>query len=99
MLGGIREVFRYRNVWLNFIGCGAITGPMLAFGGLWGVPFLVSQYGYSTSRAAFVTSVMLVAWAVGSPIAGALSDRMRRRKLPIVTAGAVWRSTAATAVP
>ena len=87
MLGGIREVFRYRNVWLNFIGCGAITGPMLAFGGLWGVPFLVSQYGYSTSRAAFVTSVMLVAWAVGSPIAGALSDRMSRRKLPLVTGG------------
>lgn len=89
MLGGIREVFRYRNVWLNFIGCGAITGPMLAFGGLWGVPFFVSQYGYSTSRAAFVTSVMLVAWAVGGPIAGALSDRMRRRKLPIVTGGAL----------
>lgn len=87
MLGGIREVFRYRNVWLNFIGCGAITGPMLAFGGLWGVPFLVSQYRLSTAQAAFVTSVMLVAWAVGSPLAGALSDRLRRRKLPILAGG------------
>lgn len=87
MLGGISEVFRYRNIWLNFIGCGAITGPMLAFGGLWGVPFLVSQYGMSTGQAAFVTSVMLVAWAVGSPIAGALSDRLRRRKLPILAGG------------
>jgi len=89
MLGGIGEVFRYRNVWLNFIGCGAITGPMLAFGGLWGVPFLVSQYGLSTAEAAFVTSVMLVAWAVGSPLAGVLSDRLRRRKLPIVAGGAL----------
>ncbi|MBS0335788.1 MAG: MFS transporter [Proteobacteria bacterium] len=89
MLGGIREVFRYRNVWLNFIGCGAITGPMLAFGGLWGVPFLVSQYGMSTGQAAFVTSVMLVAWAVGSPIAGALSDRLHRRKLPILAGGSI----------
>jgi sugar phosphate permease len=87
MLGGIREVFRYRNVWLNFIGCGAITGPMLAFGGLWGVPFLSSQYGLSIAQAAFVTSVMLVAWAFGSPIAGALSDRMHRRKLPILVGG------------
>lgn len=87
MLGGIREVFRYRNVWLIFIGCGAITGPMLAFGGLWGVPFLSSQYGLSIAQAAFVTSVMLVAWAFGSPIAGALSDRMHRRKLPILVGG------------
>lgn len=87
MLGGIREVFRYRNVWLNFIGCGAITGPMLAFGGLWGVPFLASQYSLSTAQAAFVTSVMLVAWAFGSPVAGALSDRLRRRKLPILIGG------------
>ena len=89
MLGGIAEVFRYRNVWLNFIGCGAVTGPMLAFGGLWGVPFLVSQYRLSTAQAAFVTSVMLVAWAVGSPMAGALSDRIRRRKIPILAGGSI----------
>ncbi len=89
MLGGIREVFRYRNVWLNFIGCGAITGPMLAFGGLWGVPFLVSQYGLSTAQAAFVTSILLVAWAVGSPLAGVLSDRLNRRKLPIIVGGTI----------
>lgn len=87
MLGGIREVFRHRNVWLIFIGCGAITGPMLAFGGLWGVPFLSSQYGLTTAQAAFVTSVMLVAWSVGSPLAGALSDRLRRRKLPLLAGG------------
>ncbi len=89
MLGGIREVFRYRNVWLNFVGCGAITGPMLAFGGLWGVPFLASQYGLTTAHAALVTSAMLVAWAVGGPIAGALSDRLRRRKLPLLVGGAL----------
>lgn len=87
ILGGIREVFRHRNVWLIFIGCGAITGPMLAFGGLWGVPFLSSQYGLSTAEAAFVTSVMLVAWSVGSPLAGVLSDRLRRRKLPLLAGG------------
>lgn len=88
MLGGIGEVFQHRNVWLIFIGCGAITGPMLAFGGLWGVPFLSSQYGMSTAQAAFVTSVMLIAWSVGSPVAGALSDRLGRRKMPLLVGGA-----------
>lgn len=89
MLGGIRSVFGYRNVWLIFIGCGAVTGPMLAFGGLWGVPFLTSQYGLTTAQAAFVTSTMLVAWSVGSPIAGALSDRLHLRRLPLLIGGAL----------
>ncbi len=98
MLGGVYEVFRYRNVWLIFIGCGAITGPMLAFGGLWGVPFLVSNYGLTTAEAALVTSVMLVAWAVASPIAGALSDKLHRRKVPILSGGLIAASLWATLI-
>ena len=89
MLGGIVEVLRYRNVWTGFIACGAITGPVLAFGGLWGVPYFVQHYGMSTREAAVMTSTLLVAWAVGGPLAGALSDRMRLRKLPIIAGGAV----------
>lgn len=89
MLGGIYAVFRYRNVWLIFIGCGAITGPILAFSGLWGVPFLTSQYGLTTAQAALVTSLMIVAWSVGGPVAGALSDRLHRRKFPLLAGGAL----------
>lgn len=89
MLGGIAEVLRYRNVWIGFVACGAITGPVLAFGGLWGVPYFVQHYGMSTREAAVMTSTLLVAWAVGGPLAGALSDRLRLRKLPIVAGGAV----------
>ena len=89
MLGGILKVLRYPNVWFSFVACGAITGPVLAFGGLWGVPFLVTHYSMSTASAAFVTSVLLVAWAVGGPIVGALSDRLRRRKAPIAVGGIV----------
>lgn len=89
MLGGIREVLRYPNVWFSFVACGAITGPVLAFGGLWGVPFLVTHYGMSTANAAFVASVLLVAWAVGGPIVGAMSDRVKRRKAPIAIGGIV----------
>lgn len=89
MLGGILKVLRYPNVWFSFVACGAITGPVLAFGGLWGVPFLVTHYGMTTASAAFVTSVLLIAWAVGGPLVGALSDRLGRRKAPIAVGGTI----------
>lgn len=92
-LAGLREVLRYRNTWLLAIVPGGITGTLLAFAGLWGVPWLTTAYGLSTAQAAGVTSLLLVAWAAGGPAFGALSDRLGRRKplylagLAVVTAG------------
>lgn len=76
----LREVLRYRNMWLMFLAPQGVVGATLSFGGLWGVPYLVSVYGYSTERAAFYCSALLLAWAAGGPAFGALSDRLRERK-------------------
>jgi MFS family permease len=88
MLAQLREVLRYRNPWLLFAIPGAISGILLTFAGLWGVPFLVSQYGFSVRDAAFVTSAMLVVWSVSSMAYGPISERMGRRK-PVYVAGLV----------
>ena len=85
---GIRQALAARNVWLVSLISGAVAGPTLTFGGLWGVPFLTAHYGLTTSQAAVVTSLLLVSWAMGAPIAGALSDRWRRRK-PLYALGAL----------
>ena len=84
----VASTLRTRNVWLIFIISGAVSGPTLTFGGLWGVPFLSTHYGISTAQAAMITSLLLVCWAVGGPAVGAVSDRLRRRK-PIYAVGAV----------
>jgi len=88
LLGGFRSVFAYRNTWLIFFAQGGIVGPILAFTGLWGTPFLQARYGLATRQAAAVCSVMIVCWAIASPIAGARSDRIGRRK-PIYLGGAI----------
>ena len=80
VLAGFRQVFRYRNTWLIFFAQGGIVGPILAFTGLWGAPFLKVRYALPPAEAAAVCSVMIVCWAVASPISGALSDRIGRRK-------------------
>jgi predicted MFS family arabinose efflux permease len=77
---GLRDVLRYRNTWILFVSPQGVTGATISFGGLWGVPFLVSVYGFSQERAALYCSILMIAWAVGGPMFGALSDRVGARK-------------------
>jgi MFS family permease len=88
VLESILRTLATRNVWLVFLVSGAVSGPILTFGGLWGVPFLSTHYGISTAQASMITSLLLVCWAVAGPVIGALSDRQRRRK-PLYALGAI----------
>jgi MFS family permease len=80
VLAGMAEVLRYRNTWLLLLAPGGVVGCVLTFSGLWGIPFLTAHYGMTATRAAAVTSGLLVAWALGGPLLGAASDRLGRRK-------------------
>jgi MFS family permease len=80
IVGGLRAVLGYRNTWLLSIAPGGVAGTLLAFAGLWGVPYLATAYGMSTAEAAGATSTVMVAWALGGPAFGAASDRLGRRK-------------------
>ena len=88
VFSGIREVFRYRNTWLLYLVPGAVVGSVLTFAGLWGVPYLTTHYGMEKTAAASVCSALLVAWAVGGPLFGWLSDHLGHRK-PLYTLGCV----------
>jgi MFS family permease len=87
-VAGLGELLRYRNTWLLFLIPGGIVGAVLTFSGLWGVSFLTSNYGLPATAAAAINTTLLVAWAVGGPIFGALSDRIGRRK-PLYVGGCV----------
>jgi sugar phosphate permease len=87
LLKGFRHVFAYRNTWLIFLAQGGFVGSILAFTGLWGPPYLRTRFGVPPTTAAAVCSVMIVCWAIASPLCGYLSDRIQRRK-PIYLAGA-----------
>lgn len=82
----LKKVVRERDTWLLFLAAGFSSAPLLTFAGLWGVPYLTQIYGLERSQAALLTSTMLLAWAVGGPTLGALSDRIQRRKPPYLFA-------------
>jgi len=64
-------------------GC-ALVGPVLAFGGLWGVPYLMQSYGIDRPAAAGAVSLLFVGFGVGAPFLGWYSDHIGRRRLPLL---------------
>jgi sugar phosphate permease len=85
---GFRRIFSYRNTWLIFFAQGGFVGAVLSFTGLWGPPYLRQRFNLPLTTASAVCSVMIVCWAVASPLAGYVSDKMRRRK-PVYLGGAI----------
>ena len=78
----LRSVVTKKETWLLFFAGGLSAAPVLTFAGLWGVPYLTQVHGLERTQAASITSTMLIAWAIGAPVLGAISDRLGRRKLP-----------------
>lgn len=83
LLGG---VLRSSQAWLA-AGVGlAYTGTMLAFAGLWAVPFLSTAYGFSRAEAAGQASLLFIGWAIAAPFIGWMADRTGWWR-PILVAG------------
>ena len=89
----IRDQHAAKHLWQNVvIGCKNsqtwISSLMAlffyvstaTFAGLWGIPFIQATYGISTERAGFAISMIFVGWAIGGPIIGIYSDRIRQKK-------------------
>ncbi|MBA4423592.1 MAG: MFS transporter, partial [Syntrophus sp. (in: bacteria)] len=76
----------------SLVGCG-LTGPVLAFAGLWGVPFFTTLHGISTAASSAITSTLLICYAVGATLLGVLSDRIGLRK-PVMQIGSIVASLA-----
>ena len=80
ILGDLSTVFRYRNTWILTIVPASLMGPVLAFAGLWGIPYLTTHYELTPVKSASLISALLISCALGAPVLGALSERTGRRK-------------------
>jgi MFS family permease len=83
-LAGLGVIVRHRQTWLIALSGLGTSAPLLGFASLWGVPFLETAYGLPRTHAATLTSMLFVGWGVGAPLFGWLSDRIGRRKAPLV---------------
>ena len=78
---GLKNVCANTQTWLATLAAAGLTGALLAFGGLWGVPYLMKARAIDKPDAASFISIIFVGWAIGAPFFGWLSDRIRRRRI------------------
>ena len=81
---GLRRVAANRETWLNAVAGLGSTGPLLAFAGLWGVPYLQAVHDIDRVAAGTVTSVTFIGWGIGAPLIGWFSDRIGKRRSPLI---------------
>jgi len=72
-----------------FVGLGSY-GTLLVLLGAWGVPYFMQVYSMTRDAAANFMLVMLIGHAAGLVILGFISDRLQRRKLPILASAFVY---------
>lgn len=80
LLHGLTVVCKNRKIWINAFASFCLYSPLLAFAGLWGVPFLQEVYHMRREEASFCSSMIFLGFAILGPLFGYLSDRLKMRK-------------------
>jgi MFS family permease len=86
LLAGLRQVARTPQTWIVGLFSAALAANMSGFAVLWAVPYMMRAHGLERPAAAASVSLIMIGWAIGSPLLGWFSDRIRRRKPPMLLA-------------
>lgn len=85
---GIKHVLYCSRTWLAAIyGC-LMVAPIAAFTELWSVPFFMEVSSLSRTKAAALSSLVFIGIAIGGPINGWLSEKLKMRK-PVMAVGCI----------
>jgi len=68
---------------IGFIGS-CLYLPVMVFGDLWGVQYIKMVAHVTKVEAAQIVSMLYWGWIVGAPLSGWFSDKIERRKLPMM---------------
>lgn len=74
-------VISNKKSWLAALYAGLMYTPTLAFGELWGIPFLTEGHSISRAFAGKIVPCMFLGWIFGSPLFGLLAEKYHRNNL------------------
>lgn len=77
-------IIRNKQIWVNgMYGC-LVYLPTTVFAELWGIPYLMHAHGLTASAAGLANSVLFLGFIIGAPLMGYMSDKLSRRKFPML---------------
>jgi MFS family permease len=77
------SIMKSSQMWIAGIIGGLLYVSTSAFAELWGNPYLRVAHGFTPDQAAVAVSFIFAGWVVGGPLAGWISDTIKRRSLPL----------------
>lgn len=81
---GLYLVIMNRQVWIISLFGMLMYVPLVIIGDLWGVSFVEKVFGVPEAIAPMIITAMFFGVAIGSPIFTNLSDRISKRRLPMI---------------
>jgi len=80
------HIIKNPQMWLiGAVGC-LFYLPAAVFLELWGFPYLESVYEISAKQTGEVISLAFLGWIIAGPSIGAISDKIKQRRLPLILA-------------
>ena len=77
-------IVRNKQIWINgMYGC-LVYLPTTVFAELWGIPYLRHAHELTQHNANFCNSLLFLGFTIGAPTMGFISDKLKRRKLPML---------------
>lgn len=80
----ISTVFFNWRTWPGFFVFGGMFGSLISFIGTWGVSYMMDTYNISNAKASTFTMTVTLGLMLGSLAVGTISDKLRRRKTPLL---------------
>lgn len=80
LLTGLKITSSNTQSWLVACYGGLMYAPTIVLGSLWGVTFLMTQYGITPISASKLISIFFTGWAAGSVLFGWFSDHIGKRR-------------------
>ncbi|MFZ4076840.1 MAG: MFS transporter, partial [Legionellaceae bacterium] len=83
----IKAIFSYRDVFLFCCCSGLMVGPLEGFADVWGSEFLKQVYGFNTTVANTLPSLIFMGMCLGGPILSIIAEKIGYYLSVIITAG------------
>ena len=78
------RVFSNSQNWFAGLYTSLLNLPTFLLGAIWGIAYLSQVHNFSEILSSGITAMIFIGMAIGSPLFGAVSDRMKKRRLPMI---------------